>query len=104
MAALYSSAAVLLFPSFYEGFGLPVLEARLCGTPVVCSDAGSLPEAADGQAAIIAGDDIRGLSEAVLSALCAKRHLPPLIQRDTNVRERYHALYAGVAGELVSKE
>lgn len=102
MAALYSSAAVLLFPSFYEGFGLPVLEARLCGTPVVCSDAGSLPEAADGQAATIAADDIRGLSEAVLSALCAKRRLPPLIQRDTNVRERYHALYADMAGDLVS--
>lgn len=44
MATLYSTASVLLFPSYYEGFGLPVLEAQMCGTPVVCSDAGALPE------------------------------------------------------------
>lgn len=44
MATLYTTAAVLLFPSRYEGFGLPVLEAQMCGTPVVCSDRGSLPE------------------------------------------------------------
>ena len=44
MAAIYSAASVLLFPSFYEGFGYPVLEAQLCGTPVVCSNAGSLAE------------------------------------------------------------
>ena len=44
MATLYTTAAVLLFPSHYEGFGLPVLEAQMCGTPVVCSDRGALPE------------------------------------------------------------
>ncbi len=44
MRTLYCTAAVLLFPSYYEGFGLPVVEAQLCGTWVVCSDKGSLPE------------------------------------------------------------
>ncbi len=44
MATLYTTASVLLFPSHYEGFGLPVLEAQMCGTPVVCSDRGALPE------------------------------------------------------------
>ncbi|EIT84632.1 mannosyltransferase [Fictibacillus macauensis ZFHKF-1] len=48
---LYSSADVFLFPSLYEGFGLPVLEAMACGTPVVTSDVASLPEVA-GDAAI----------------------------------------------------
>lgn len=42
--ALYSSAAVFAFPSVYEGFGLPVLEAMACGTPVICSNTSSLPE------------------------------------------------------------
>lgn len=42
--ALYSSAAAFLFPSLYEGFGLPPLEAMACGTPVISSDASSLPE------------------------------------------------------------
>ena len=44
MATLYTTASVLLFPSLYEGFGLPVLEAQMCRTPVVCSERRSLPE------------------------------------------------------------
>lgn len=44
LPALYSAAKVLAFPSRYEGFGLPLLEAMACGTPVVCSNAASLPE------------------------------------------------------------
>ena len=41
---LYSAANSFIFPSIYEGFGLPVLEAMASGTPVICSDATSLPE------------------------------------------------------------
>jgi glycosyltransferase involved in cell wall biosynthesis len=44
MVLLYNSARVFVFPSFYEGFGLPPLEAMACGLPVVCSNATSLPE------------------------------------------------------------
>lgn len=46
LIALYSTAAVYCQPSFYEGFGLPILEAMACGCPVVCSNKGSLPEVA----------------------------------------------------------
>ncbi len=42
---LYSSAEVLLYPSFYEGFGLPILEAMACGVPVITSNVSSMPEA-----------------------------------------------------------
>jgi glycosyltransferase involved in cell wall biosynthesis len=45
-AALLSGATALIFPSLYEGFGFPVLEAQACGTAVVCSNTSSLPEAA----------------------------------------------------------
>jgi glycosyltransferase involved in cell wall biosynthesis len=44
LATLYSAAEVLAFPSLYEGFGLPILEAMACGTPVVASNTSSLPE------------------------------------------------------------
>lgn len=47
---LYSQAEALVFPSLYEGFGLPVLEAMACGLPVVCSNRASLPEVAGGAA------------------------------------------------------
>ena len=42
---LYTNAEMLVYPSFYEGFGLPVVEAQLCGCPVVTSNVSSLPEA-----------------------------------------------------------
>jgi glycosyltransferase involved in cell wall biosynthesis len=51
--ALYSHAEVVWFPSRYEGFGLPVVEAMACGTPVVASNSSSIPEIA-GSAALLA--------------------------------------------------
>ena len=67
--ALYNAAALLVLPSFYEGFGLPVLEAMACGTPVVCSERGSLPEIAGDAALLINPDDLDGLAAAMERAL-----------------------------------
>jgi glycosyltransferase involved in cell wall biosynthesis len=44
LADLYKNAAVFVYPSFYEGFGIPPLEAMMCGCPVICSNASSIPE------------------------------------------------------------
>jgi len=64
----YQEADVLALLSRYEGFGLPVLEAMACGTPVVCSNVASLPEVAGDAARLVAPDDLAG-------AVAALRHV-----------------------------
>lgn len=69
LVAIYNLAAVYVQPSFYEGFGLPVLEAMACGTPVVCANTSSLPEVG-GKAGVYVdpydvNDIARGISEVL---------------------------------------
>ncbi len=65
LPAIYSGADVFVFPSLYEGFGLPPLEAMACGTPVVCSNAASLPEVVGDAAITVDPHDVEGLAEAI---------------------------------------
>ena len=65
LPALYSLAEVFAFPSLYEGFGLPVLEAMACGTPVICSNTSSLPEVAGEAALQIAPTDVQEWARAL---------------------------------------
>ncbi len=65
LPALYSLASVFAYPSLYEGFGLPVLEAMACGTPVVCSNASSLPEVAGDAALLVDPTDVEALARAL---------------------------------------
>jgi len=66
---LFASAHLFFFPSHYEGFGLPVLEAMSSGVPVICSNASSLPEVAGGAALIFDPMDVDALSQLILKGL-----------------------------------
>ncbi len=69
LARLYAGAQALAYPSLYEGFGLPVLEAMACGAPVICARAGSLPEVAGDAAMLVdpsSPDELAGCIDTVL--------------------------------------
>ncbi|MBW4538716.1 MAG: glycosyltransferase family 4 protein [Myxacorys chilensis ATA2-1-KO14] len=66
---IYNAADILIAPSLYEGFGLTVLEAMACGTPVITSNVSSLPEVAGDAAILVDPMNVQAMSEAVLQLL-----------------------------------
>lgn len=66
--ALYAGAISFLFPSIYEGFGLPVLEAMASGTPVVCSNSSSLPEVVGECALMCDAMDVETLTTLIMKS------------------------------------
>lgn len=66
---LYNAADLFVFPSLYEGFGLPPLEAMACGTPVITSNASSLPEVVGDAGLMVDPHDIQGLKDAMNAIL-----------------------------------
>lgn len=80
LPAFYAGAQALAFPSLYEGFGLPVLEALACGTPVVASNTSSIPEAGGDAALYCEPTDVEGLTQALRRIL-----------RDPDLREELRA-------------
>jgi glycosyltransferase involved in cell wall biosynthesis len=69
LAAFYRLARVFAFPSLYEGFGLPPLEAMACGTPVVTSNVSSLPEVAGGAALLVDPRDVSSIAAGLHRAV-----------------------------------
>jgi alpha-1,3-rhamnosyl/mannosyltransferase len=62
LSALYESASMLAFPSLYEGFGLPLLEAMAHGVPAVVGEAGALPELGDGAVVLVDPEDVASIA------------------------------------------
>jgi glycosyltransferase involved in cell wall biosynthesis len=65
MPSLYRGSEALIFPSLYEGFGLPILEAMVCGTPVVTANITAMPEVAGDAALLVDPTSVQQISEAM---------------------------------------
>ncbi|MHB1357274.1 MAG: glycosyltransferase family 4 protein [Anaerolineae bacterium] len=98
LPALYRGAAVFVYPSLYEGFGLPVLEAMASGTPVICSNTSSLPEVAGDAAYVVDPYDVNALAGALGRVLAEPQLADELRQRGYQRAQRF--TYADTARTL----
>ena len=89
LPALLSGALAFVFPSLYEGFGFPVLEAMACGTPVVCSDSSSLPEVAGDAALRVDPRDTEDLAEALARIVSDEDLRRELVERGFRQAARF---------------
>ncbi len=89
LADLYRHASLLLFPSLYEGFGWPPLEAMALGCPVVCSDAASLPEVVGDAALTCAADDIERMAAHCRAVLQNEALAGELIEKGLHRARRF---------------
>ncbi len=81
LADLYRGSLALVFPSFFEGFGLPVMEAMACGTPVITSNRASLPEVAGDAAIYVNPDNLFEIQSAIEQVAASDKIRESLIQK-----------------------
>jgi glycosyltransferase involved in cell wall biosynthesis len=73
LATFYSGAKALVFPSFYEGFGLPILQAFACNCPVVTSNQSSMSEIAGDAAVLVDPKDVNSIADGIKKAISAPK-------------------------------
>lgn len=89
LPALYSGATLFLFPSFYEGFGMPVLEAMACGVPVISSNNSSLPEIITGAGIMVDASNNKQLVKEIINVLEDDKLRKKLIRNGLQRAQKY---------------
>ncbi len=97
LRVFYQAASVFVFPSLYEGFGLPPLEAMACGTPVVTSALSSLPEVVGDAAVIVNPENVFDIARGVREALLDQALRSTLVQRGFEQVRRFDWLLTASA-------
>ncbi|MCP3933472.1 MAG: glycosyltransferase family 4 protein, partial [Bacteroidetes bacterium] len=87
LAKIYQHAKLFVYPSFYEGFGLPVIEAMACKTPVITTDVSSLPEVAKDGALYVKPNDISSLAGLISTSLLCPS--PDRIDKAFEISQQY---------------
>ena len=98
LASLYKGAEFLLFPSFYEGFGLPIIEAFASGTPVITSNVTAMPEVSGGAAILVNPGDIKSISAGINKLIDS----PELVSemRNMGLERALYYRWSAVSGRL----
>jgi glycosyltransferase involved in cell wall biosynthesis len=86
---IYSAATAFIFPSLYEGFGIPILEAMACGTAVAASNVASIPEVAGGAALFFDPHDVNSMAEAMADIIFSNQLREDLIKKGSVVVKKY---------------
>lgn len=81
IAIVYNLADMYIYPSLYEGFGLPILEAQACGVPVIASNVTSIPEVGGGSLCYMEPTSIQSIADAILKVDRDKRYRESLVQK-----------------------
>lgn len=89
LISLYSGAAAFVYPSFYEGFGLPPLEAQACGCPVIAANAASLPEVCGDSALYCSPHDVRDIADKIDQLIASPELAQSLREKGTRNITRY---------------
>jgi glycosyltransferase involved in cell wall biosynthesis len=89
MPDLYNSVDLLFFPSLYEGFGWPPLEAMACGTPVIASNATSLPEVIGDAGVMLDPYDVLGFFEAIRKMLIDQEYRQQFVEKGVNQARKF---------------
>lgn len=90
LPSLYAGAAAFIFPSLYEGFGLPPLEAAACGTPVVAANVSSIPEVMGEAACYVNPEDAENIAAGIMKVISNKEYALRLIQQGKVQAQKFH--------------
>lgn len=112
LPALYTLASAFAFPTKYEGFGLPVLEAMACGTPVVAANNSSIPEVVGDAGVLVAADDPQGIADALVLLVSDAALRTRLVAEGREQARRFtwasaaqglHGVYESVGGDRLGR-